>query len=77
MTGELSNAAGGLGTSDVSLRLPFFLLLGFSGGGGGSSEPDASQSPTGRVVFNGWSASGASHSELCGDGTVSDESRFW
>lgn len=70
-------AAGGLHDSDVLFRLPFFLLFGFGGGGGGMSEPDAFQSPSGKVVFRGCSASGASHSELWGEGMSSEESRFW
>lgn len=69
-------AAGGLPAPDVFLRLPFFFFLGTTGGGG-RSNPAESQSPIGRVVFKDCSASGASHSELCGDGTLSDESRFW
>lgn len=63
MEGVLSIAAGGLLDSDAPIRLPFFLPFVFVGGAG-ISALDASQSPTGKVVFRCCSASGASHSEL-------------
>lgn len=71
-------AAGGLVECGLAFRLPFLFDLGFAGGGGGggSSELAAFQVPMGMVVFRVCSASGASHSELCGDGMLSDESRF-
>ncbi len=50
--GTLVIAAGGLPVPDAAFRLPFFFLLD-GGGGGGRSEPEASQSPTGNVVFSG------------------------
>lgn len=73
--GELLIAAGGLAGWALLLRLLFFFFFGSSGGGGVISAHDESQSPMGVVTSCGCSAREASHSELCGDGKLSEESR--
>lgn len=72
--GELLIAAGGLGGLSLPLRLLFFFFPGSSDGGVISAH-DESQLPIGVVTSCDWSASEASHSELCGDGRHSEESR--
>ena len=70
-------ATGGLVGWVLPFRLPFFFALVLVVlGRGVMSATEASQLPFGMAVRMESSARGASHSELCGEGSSSDESRF-